>query len=67
MSDAVGRILTSQFQKLGVKAGEPVDIVKAEVSKGNGRKAIEWTVAKVGFAPGQQSEPPGELAQLPHF
>jgi hypothetical protein len=63
VSDAVGRILTSQFQKLGVKAGEPVDIVKAEVSKGNGRKGIEWPVAKVGFAPGQQSEPPSELEQ----
>jgi len=63
VSDAVGRILTSQFQKLGVKAGEPVDIVKAEVSKGNGRKGIEWTVAKVGFAPGEKPEPPGELEQ----
>jgi hypothetical protein len=49
-----------QFRKLGVRAGEPVEICKAEVSRGNGRKAIQWTVAKVGFVPGQQAD--GTLA-----
>jgi hypothetical protein len=63
VSDTVGGILMDQLRKLGVKAGEPVDICKAEVSRGNGRKGIEWTVAKVGFAPGQPSEPPSELEQ----
>jgi hypothetical protein len=60
VSDTVGGILMDQFRKLGVKPGEPVEICKAEVSRGNGRKAIQWTVAKVGFVPGEQ--PNGTLA-----
>src|SRR5215831_7103385 len=55
VSETVGRILAEQFQKLGVKAGEPVDITKAEVAKGN-RKSIEWQVARVGTP-----EPPSAL------
>src|SRR5215831_19029719 len=55
VSETVGRILAEQFQKLGVKAGEPVDITKAEVAKGN-RKSIECQVARVGTP-----EPPSEL------
>jgi hypothetical protein len=55
VSETVGGILAEQFRKLGVRPGEPVDITKAEVSKGN-RKAIQWQVAKVG-------EPPSELEQ----
>jgi hypothetical protein len=60
VSDTVGGILMDQFRKLGVRPGEPVEIWKAEVSRGNGRKAIQWTVAKVGFVPGEQ--PNGTLA-----
>jgi hypothetical protein len=56
VSEVVGSILAEQFQKLGVKAGEPVEITKAEVSRGNGRKGIQWMVAKVGFAPGEQPD-----------
>src|SRR5262249_431991 len=52
--------------------GEPVEISKAEVANGNGRKSIQWQVARVGFAPGEQPdgtfavakpEPPSELEQ----
>jgi hypothetical protein len=39
VSETVGRILAEQFQKLGVRAGEAVDITKAEGAKGN-RKTI---------------------------
>src|SRR6516165_1009647 len=54
VSEVVGAILAEQFRKLCVKPGEPVEITKAEVSRGNGRKGIQWMVAKVGFAPGEQ-------------
>ena len=59
VSETVGRILTEQFHKLGVQAGEPVEITKAEVSRGNGRKSIQWTVTKP-VAPASAS-PPSEL------
>src|SRR6516162_703856 len=61
VSEVVGSILAEQFAKLGVKAGEPVEIMKAEVSRGNGRKCIQWTVAK-SVAPGEQAAP-SELEQ----
>src|SRR5215470_11302362 len=62
VSDTVGRILAEQFRKLGVRAGEPVEITKAEVANGNGRKSIQWQVARVGFAPGEQpADEPSEL------
>jgi hypothetical protein len=56
VSETVGAILAEQFRKLGVKPGEPVEITKAEVGRGNGRKGIQWTVAKAGFAPGEQPD-----------
>ena len=59
VSEAVGQILTDQCRKLGIRPGEAIDIVKAEVSKAGGRKGIEWSVAKVGEAP----EPPSQLEQ----
>src|SRR5215471_8074821 len=72
VSDTVGRILAEQFRKLGVRVGEPIEITKAEVANGNGRKSIQWQVARVGFAPGEQPDgtfavakpqPPSELQQ----
>src|SRR5215471_16311393 len=64
VSDAVGRILAEQFRKLGVRVGEPVEITKAEVANGNGRKSIQWQVSRVGFAPGEQpADEPSELEQ----
>jgi hypothetical protein len=63
VSDTVGGILMDQFRKLGVQPGEPVEICKAEVSRGNGRKAIQWTVAKMQTI-GEQ--PNGTLAVPKH-
>jgi hypothetical protein len=60
VSEAVGQILTEQFRKLGIKAGEPVDITKAEVTNGN-RKTIQWQVARVG-TPESTSELEKQLA-----
>lgn len=56
VSEIVGGIITDQCRKLGVKPGEPIDICKREVSRGNGRKGIEWVVSKVGFAVGEQGD-----------
>lgn len=53
VSDAVGGILMDQLRKLNVQPGTPVEIVKAEVSRGNGRKGIQWQVSVTGFAPGE--------------
>jgi hypothetical protein len=67
VSETVGAILAEQFRKLNVRPGLPIEITKAEVSKGNGRKGIEWTVATLGYAPGEQPngtlviEKPSEL------
>src|SRR5215510_13842899 len=44
VSEVVGSILTEQLVKLGVKAGDPVEITKAEVTIG-ARKSIQWQVA----------------------
>jgi hypothetical protein len=60
VSETVGAILAEQFRKLNVRPGLPIEITKAEVSKGNGRKRIEWTVTTLGYAPGEQ--PNGTLA-----
>ena len=56
VSETVGAILAEQFRKLAIRVGEPIEITKAEVSKGNGRKGIQWTVSKVGFAPGEEPD-----------
>jgi hypothetical protein len=62
VSETVGAILAEQFRKLNVRPGLPIEITKAEVSKGNGRKGIEWTVAMLGYAPVEQAaEKPTEL------
>ncbi|HZT29735.1 MAG TPA: hypothetical protein VFA33_07630 [Bryobacteraceae bacterium] len=60
VSETVGNILTAQLTKLRIQKGEPIEIIKAEVPTGNGRKSIQWLVNKVGFAPGEQ--PDGTLA-----
>ena len=60
VSETVGAILAEQFRKLNVRAGLPIEITKAEVAKGNGRKGIEWTVTTLGYAPGEQ--PNGTVA-----
>jgi hypothetical protein len=71
VSPVVGGILVEQFRKLNIAAGEPIEIMKAEVVA-NGGKRIQWQVAKIGFAVGEQGdgtfvvatpEPPTELEQ----
>lgn len=56
VSEAVGRIIEDQLRKLNVIVGEAIDIVKAEVDKGKGRKSIEWQVFRVGVNPGEQTD-----------
>jgi len=64
VSEVVGSILAEQFTKLGVKPGEPVEIIKAEVSRPGGRKCIQWTVAK-SVAPGEQPDGTFALPAVP--
>src|SRR5262245_59057971 len=67
VSEPVGKILMDRFKKLSVKAGDPVEITKAEVGNGPGRKT-QWIVTVAGF-PAQVDtkvftpEPPTELEQ----
>lgn len=76
VSETVGGILTEQFRKLGVKAGEPINISKQEVPRAGGKPSIQWVVSKVGFAVAERvgergdgtfavstPEPPSELEQ----
>jgi hypothetical protein len=68
VSEVVGDILARKLRDLQVSPGDLVKITKAEVSRGNGRKGIEWQVALVV---GQQpngtlavpKEPPTEMEQ----
>jgi hypothetical protein len=61
VSEVVGQILAEQIKALEVRVGEPIEITKAEVSKGGGRKGIQWTVART-VAPEAPSAP-SELEQ----
>jgi len=56
VSPTVGVILAEQFRKLNVKPGEAIEITKAEVSRGGGRKGIQWTVGRIGAAVGEQGD-----------
>jgi hypothetical protein len=56
VSEMVGNIIADQVRKLGVQKGEPIEICKAEVTQGRGRKGMQWIVKKVGFVPGQQPD-----------
>lgn len=62
VSDKVGVILTDQFRKLGVKAGDRVEITKAEVGVGPGRKT-QWIVSIASDAAEPPEEPPSDLEQ----
>lgn len=65
VSETVGQIMTDQLRKLRVQAGEPVEICKGEVNRGNGRKGIQWTVAQVGEAPSEvEQQLAASLAQV---
>ena len=47
----VAEKVAAKIHGLHLEPREPFDIVKAEVDWGNGRKGIEWQVARVGVAP----------------
>ena len=51
----VAEKIAQKIHGLRLQPQEPFEICKKEVDYGNGRKGIEWQVAKVGFAPGEQS------------
>jgi hypothetical protein len=51
----VAEKVAQKIHGLRLQPQEPFEICKKEVDYGNGRKGIEWQVAKVGFAPGEQS------------
>jgi hypothetical protein len=52
----VAEKVAQKIHGLRLQPQEPFDICKKEVDYGNGRKGIEWQVAKVGFAPGEQPD-----------
>jgi hypothetical protein len=56
VSEMVGNIIADQRKKLGAQKGEPIEICKAEVTQGRGRKSIQWIVKKVGVATGEQAD-----------
>jgi len=69
VSEPVGNLLHDRFASLGVKVGEAIEICKREVVS-RGRRSIQWEVARVGFAIGEQTdgtfvvgtpEPPSDL------
>lgn len=50
VSESVGNILHDRFERLGITAGESIEICKREVSR-NGRKSIQWEVSRLGEVP----------------
>ena len=50
VSEPVGNILHDRFRRLGVAAGEAIEICKREIVRNN-RKSIQWEVARIGEAP----------------
>src|ERR1019366_9259964 len=52
----VAEKVAQKIHGLRLQPQEPFEICKKEVDYGNGRKGIEWQVAKVGFAPGEQTD-----------
>ena len=43
--------VAQKIHALRLQPREPIDITKAEVDWGNGRKGIEWQIGRVGVAP----------------
>src|ERR1022692_842297 len=44
VSEMVGNIIADQLKKLCVQKGEVIEICKAEVTQGRGRKSIQWRI-----------------------
>ena len=64
VSEPVGKILTAQLTKLDVKPGDPVEITKAEVDAGRGRKSIQWIVSVPLNDDGGTPEPTTNVAVM---
>lgn len=60
VSEAAGKMITGQLKKLGVQPGDPVEICKAEIDAGRGRKSVQWIVS-VPLAEGKTPEPQAEV------
>src|SRR5580658_6144426 len=56
VSEMVGNIIADQLKKHGIQKGEAIEICKAEVTQGRGRKSIQWIVKKVGARLGEQPD-----------
>ena len=65
VSEMVGNIIADQLKKLCVQKGEVIEICKAEVTQGRGRKSIQWIVKKVGSPLGEQPDGTFEVQAAP--
>lgn len=45
VSETAGRVISEQCRKLGVKPGDAIEICKAEIDQGRGRKSLQWVVS----------------------
>jgi hypothetical protein len=61
VSEAAGKLITAQCKSLGVNPGDAVEVCKAEVDAGRGRKSIQWIVSVP--LDGKQPEPPQSLEE----
>lgn len=62
VSETAGRVITDQCRKLGVRPGDEIEICKAEVDQGRGRKSLQWIVS---FPVSDAAEPEAP-APVPH-
>lgn len=59
VSETAGKVITDQCRKLGVRPGDEIEICKAEIDAGRGRKQLQWVVS----FPVSDDEP---SASVPH-
>ncbi len=53
VSEVVGTIIHDRIRKLGIIAGEVIEICKREAVR-NGRRGIQWELERVGIAPEEE-------------
>lgn len=58
VSAKVGAIITDQLRKLDVKAGETVEVCKAQIDDGRGRKSTRWVVSYPATEPEPEQPAP---------
>lgn len=64
VSEAAGKLITAQCRQLGVQPGQPIELCKAEVDAGRGRKSIQWLVSVPLDGEQPQPAPPSLEEQL---